>query len=426
MKPMRVFCNTFSFVQSLFKLKVQSSKLKGHLSTGVACSFLLPLSLQPSALNRPLPRLKSLFFLNKIDRLKKVSTAKVFMGLFLVVTFCCPLAFAESEVVTCEGKYVMGDLDNKKDARALALIEAKRLALEKAGTYLQSSTEVKNYQLTKDEINSLTSGVMSVEVLEEAWEMSGENLMVTVLIRATVDTSNLEERISALKDDEESVEEFKNIQVQLASLQEELNQLKAERKDGVSGKQMQFPKRELKEKYVALTTTMTALDHLKSAGADMAKGRLEEALEGYNQALSANPELFQAYIGQAVALNRMGKPSEALKKIDRALEIAPDSVRAHGVKSLTLAKLGKYGLALRSINKAIELNPQNPRFFFGRGEINLKLQRRRLAFKDFEHSCKMGNRQACDRAKALAKRFKQKPRQRPVPYAKPQKPRPRY
>ena len=71
---------------------------------------------------------------------------KLCVGLFLVITFCSPLAFAESKVVTCEGKYVMGDLDTKKDARALALMEAKRLALEQAGTYLESSSEVKNHE----------------------------------------------------------------------------------------------------------------------------------------------------------------------------------------------------------------------------------------------------------------------------------------
>lgn len=119
---------------------------------------------------------------------------KVWVSVFFVVALCSPLAFAESKMVTCQGKYVMGDLDTKKDARALALMEAKRAALEQTGTYLESSSEVKNYELTKDEINSLASGIVSVEVLKEEWKMSGENLMVTVLIRATVDTSNLFER----------------------------------------------------------------------------------------------------------------------------------------------------------------------------------------------------------------------------------------
>jgi hypothetical protein len=54
---------------------------------------------------------------------------------------------------------VLGDLDSKKDANAHALIEPKRLALEQAGTYIASSTEVKNFQLSKDQINTLASGI---------------------------------------------------------------------------------------------------------------------------------------------------------------------------------------------------------------------------------------------------------------------------
>jgi Flp pilus assembly protein TadD len=349
---------------------------------------------------------------------------KLWVGLFLLFTFCCSLAFAESKVVTSEGKYVMGDLDTKKEARSLALMEAKRSALEQAGTYLESSSEVKNYELTKDEINSLTSGVVSVEVLKEDWKMSGENLMVTVLIRATVDTSNLGERISALKDDKESVEELKDVQTQLAALQQELQKLKAERTDEISQKQAETPKKELKKKYVAIVNKMSALDHLKSANADLANGRLEEALAGFNEALSVNPGMAEAYAGQAIALMRMGRPHKALNKIDSALDIVPNSARAHAVKSFILAQSNRYGRALWSINKAIELNPQNPRFYSGRGEIYLRLQKPGLAFKDFERACRMGDRKACNRTKALAQRLKtrQRDNQVSVPHRRPSQP----
>src|SRR3989304_218358 len=100
----------------------------------------------------------------------------VFMGT-LTVLFGIVSPAAEPTVVTAEGKYVMGDLDSKKDARMLALMEAKRIALEKAGTYVESSTEVKNFSLTKDQINALAAGIMSVDILKEDWKMSGENLV---------------------------------------------------------------------------------------------------------------------------------------------------------------------------------------------------------------------------------------------------------
>jgi len=330
---------------------------------------------------------------------------KLCLGMLLVVTICSSLTFAESTVVTCNGKYVMGDMDNKKNARSLALMEAKRSALEQAGTYLESSSEVKNYELSKDEINSLASGIVSIEVLKEEWKISGENLMVTVLIRATVDSSNLQERISALKDDSESVEELKNIQGQLASLQKELQELKT-RQTEESEKQTKNSNKDIRKQYVAISNTMTALDLLKNANADLAGGRWEEALAGYNEALSVNSEMAGAYTGNAIALNRMGKPHEALKKIDKAIKIAPNSARAHLVKGWTLKNLGRYPLALKSINKAIEINSLNPKSYFIRGNINLKLNKPHPAFNDFERACKMGHRKACQKVKELTKRLK--------------------
>lgn len=339
---------------------------------------------------------------------------KLCVGLLLVVAICSSLAFAESTVVTCKGKYVMGDMDTKKNARCLALMEAKRSALEQAGTFLESSSEVKNYELTKDEINSLASGIISVEVLKEEWKMSGENLMVTVLIRATVDISNLQERISALKDDSESVEELKNIQDQLAALQEELQELKARQAEEAE-KQTKTSKKDLREQYVAVSNTMTALELLKNASADLTGGRWEEALAGYNEVLSVDPEMAGAYTGKAIALNRMGKPHKAFKKIDKAIKIAPDSARARLVKAWTLKNLGSYPLALKSINKAIELNPLNPKSYFVRGNIKLKLNKPHKAFNDFERACRMGHREACQKVKKLTKRLKQKHLPRSVP-----------
>ena len=59
--------------------------------------------------------------------------------------------FAEVKVITSTGKFVMGDKDSKSDAKSIALINAKRAALEEAGTYLSSLSEVKNFEMTKDE-----------------------------------------------------------------------------------------------------------------------------------------------------------------------------------------------------------------------------------------------------------------------------------
>jgi len=70
--------------------------------------------------------------------------------------------------------------------------------MEKGGTYLRSFSEVKGLHLTRDEVLSLAAGTMSVEILEEKWEMQGQNPMITITIKAKIDTSDLEKEIEAL------------------------------------------------------------------------------------------------------------------------------------------------------------------------------------------------------------------------------------
>ena len=98
----------------------------------------------------------------------------------------------EEIVVEAEGTYLMGDRDSKQTARELALFEAKRMALEKAGTVLASSTRVENYEVVKDEILSRAAGQLKVEVLEEKWEHCDATMRVRIRIRARVKPQYLE------------------------------------------------------------------------------------------------------------------------------------------------------------------------------------------------------------------------------------------
>jgi hypothetical protein len=105
-------------------------------------------------------------------------------------------------------------------------INAKRAALEEAGTYLSSLSEVKNFEMTKDEISSLAAGVIAVKVLDEKWSMDGESPVVVLTINATVNTDDLEKRVNALKENSEMVENYKDIQAELSRLKQELEDLK--------------------------------------------------------------------------------------------------------------------------------------------------------------------------------------------------------
>lgn len=333
------------------------------------------------------------------------SITRTMVFIIVLCVYFSPMALAEPVVVNSTGKYVMGDLDSKKNARSLALMEAKRQALERAGTYLESRSEVKNYELNKDEINTLTAGIMSVEILNEDWKMSGENLMLTISIRATIDTSNLDKHINELKEDDDRVEEFKQLQAQLATLQKELDDLKSQKMVSVPER-----KKELKQEHNNLVKELTAVEYLEKANVEKSKKNWKEALAEYERAIAANPNMPEAHIGMAISLMKMGNKADAFNTIDRALSIAPNNARAHATKAWILIKKKKYENALNSINRAIQLNNTVPKFFMRRGNININLKHPNAALRDYKKSCRMGYHPACSKLKDVSRKLKKRNR----------------
>jgi hypothetical protein len=66
-----------------------------------------------------------------------------------LLAFSSPVK-AETKTFIKEYTYQASEFDSKASSRILALEQVKRLLLEELGTYLESSTEIRNYQLTKD------------------------------------------------------------------------------------------------------------------------------------------------------------------------------------------------------------------------------------------------------------------------------------
>ena len=113
--------------------------------------------------------------------------------------------------IEATGRYHLGDNDSRTDGHRLALLDAKRNALEKAGTYVQSITEVKDFQLTRDDIKTYTAGIVAVE--EEGdpkWEMIGETLRCTVTVKARVDDAGVTNKIASLRKDKEATQELRD------------------------------------------------------------------------------------------------------------------------------------------------------------------------------------------------------------------------
>lgn len=93
----------------------------------------------------------------------------------------------------------MGDADSMIDARAIAMLEAKRMASEYAGTLIESETVVEDYEVTTDEVRTYAAAFMKVETLSEKRSQTKSGSMKLILeIRAEIDKTSLIERIGKM------------------------------------------------------------------------------------------------------------------------------------------------------------------------------------------------------------------------------------
>lgn len=146
--------------------------------------------------------------------------------LFLIPLSLCILAVplsvhAETKVLTAEATYTMGDGETPSFAEAMALQKAKQMALEQAGTYVESYTKTQNYTLTVDEIQTIAGGVLQVEILDKKRELIGDGMRHYVKIKATVTTDKIADLARRVKG-EDVAKEYKKLQEEYARVTKEL------------------------------------------------------------------------------------------------------------------------------------------------------------------------------------------------------------
>lgn len=118
----------------------------------------------------------------------------------------------EGDIVTvvASGEYIMGDSDNRKEARTMALTQAKTNASEVAGTYIESNFESVTKQtngdtvdkVTKQELRSFSAAILQSEITNDTMEMlANKTTVYKVSIKARIDLATLRERVKQLGED---------------------------------------------------------------------------------------------------------------------------------------------------------------------------------------------------------------------------------
>jgi len=126
-------------------------------------------------------------------------------------------------VVTATADYRMGNHDTRMDATRMAVEVAKRQALEQVATYLESVTEVKNLDVTRDEIRTYTAGIVSVLNQQTRTRLEDGVVVIHVDLTAQVDQDEVILAINALRENERATQELASLRTEAEQLRQQLD-----------------------------------------------------------------------------------------------------------------------------------------------------------------------------------------------------------
>jgi tetratricopeptide (TPR) repeat protein len=319
--------------------------------------------------------------------------------LLLTSTLLPGISQAEIKTYTHTVKQSFGGSQSPDDARIAAIHKAKREVLEKAGTYLQSMTIVREGVVEKDEIIALAAGVLKAEILSQKNFATEDTFGIIVTATVDVDTSILEERVRKLLKDRSLLEKYnesqkreKELLVRLKELERENQKLKI-----LPQKQHKQKKEQLKSQFKEATQGLTASKFNEKALALWKNDKYtdpDKALEYLNIAIGLDLNYAVAYNNRGIAWYNKSNYDRAISDYSKAIELTPRYASAYYNRGVAWYDKGNYDGAISDYSKAIELNPRYAKAYSGRGVAFYDKGNYDRAFSDYSKAIELNPRYA--------------------------------
>lgn len=322
------------------------------------------------------------------------------ISIILMLCFPCVCVSETTEIVS-EGSYHMGDGETPIIAEGKALEQAKRIAIEQAGTYVKSYSTMKNFQIAEDEVQVLASGIMEVTVLDKKRTMVEDTIKFWVKIKALVYPDRMEimaERIrdmglaedyGKMKDAyEKSQKEIEDLKKQLAATKDDMN------------------RKQIVAKITEQEKTFTMGQQFDQGMRLVMTNNMDEAIATFSKAIADDPNDIKAYTQRAILYAKKMQIDKAIADFNKVIEIRPDEARGYAGRGITYSRMGRHKQAIADLARALELQPEAPPFVLARVYISLgnsyrALGNRPKAIASFTKSCELGNKNACRQLKSM-------------------------
>jgi len=240
----------------------------------------------------------------------------------LIFTAAALPALAEIQSFIKEYTYQASELDSKTSCRTLALEQVKRELLEELGTYVESTTVVADYAIEKDEIRTISAGVVQTKLLDEKWD--GRDYWLKAQLNA--DPEEVAASIAKVRNDSKLAGELAESRTEKEEALKEVERLKAELADA---KADQARNREKLDQYNSAVNQLQASDSFEEGTALAVSGDYEGAAKAYDRAIGLRPDNAKAYFNRSVVYIYLGDYARATSDLDRAMAIRPANTNAY-------------------------------------------------------------------------------------------------
>lgn len=99
----------------------------------------------------------------------------------------------------------------------------------------------------------------------------------------------------------------------------------------------------------------------------------------YDAFLAIQPQHFEAHLGLAHVLQKMGRQAEAFDELNLIVQQFPDSADAYAARAAYETELKLYDVALYDWDEAIRRHPENVEYAVSKADVLLGLGRRNEA-----------------------------------------------
>ena len=295
--------------------------------------------------------------------------------------FYMPSIHAEIKTYEGVGEYIMSDFETPDIAKERAKQRAEKAAQEQAGVFVQSFTEVENFMVSKEEIITMTNGIMQVfDVKYQTLPSTdGVGVMVRATLKANIDTSKVDEWLSkGIGERSEMVAKNKQLQQALEEQERQIAELKAQLAASNNNSKVA-------EKVKA---EISGADKLFMSNLRVDEGDklydnkdLTNALKKYSEAIELNPKNSAAYAGRGNILIDQKNYKSALSDLNQAITLDSSQAYIFNYRACAYIELGEYDKALDDLMKAIDLDPEYVLAYSNGAVVMINLEQYKDAIK---------------------------------------------